>query len=382
MVAQRAHVCSAVTDSRLGVIVSADPDDLIGEVVAKDEEPLLRLVAACARMRRPLSLPSSSTSAPSFVVAPIVAGDEASEFLLTASHVSGEAGEDLMLMVTEHAAMVCGVLLGRARVVAAVSGRARRDLFDALLLVGERTAADVESWAIHLGLKPDRGYRVVAAECRSGDAGRTRPAGVLAIFERLVRREWEEATVVDRGDEIVAIIPVDESSAETFVGTLKRCREAIHARYPDFHFRAGVGNRHDGALHISASYTEAEHALDAARMLGGFEGVVVFADLGVRRLLAQVREVNELRSFVSDVLGKVIELERAQGIDYLNTLSVYYTANNSLQRSAGQLHMHPNTVSHRLRRVEQITGLDLSSYRDRLTVQVALEIARALGDPP
>ena len=36
--------------------------------------------------------------------------------------------------------------------------------------------------------------------------------------------------------------------------------------------------------------------------------------------------------------------------------------------------MHPNTVGYRLRRAEELSGLSLERYRDRLAAQVALEI--------
>ena len=49
---------------------------------------------------------------------------------------------------------------------------------------------------------------------------------------------------------------------------------------------------------------------------------------------------------------------------------------------AQTLHVHPNTVSYRIHRFEEITGLDLGSYRDRLMAQVALEILDAVGEVP
>jgi DNA-binding PucR family transcriptional regulator len=42
--------------------------------------------------------------------------------------------------------------------------------------------------------------------------------------------------------------------------------------------------------------------------------------------------------------------------------------------------VHPNTVAYRVKRIEEITGLHLDSYRDRLMAQVALEIITALGE--
>ena len=64
----------------------------------------------------------------------------------------------------------------------------------------------------------------------------------------------------------------------------------------------------------------------------------------------------------------------------MKTLSVYLRENGSLQRAARLLHVHPNTVTYRLNRIEEITGLDLGQYRDRLMAQVALEIVDVLGE--
>ena len=64
---------------------------------------------------------------------------------------------------------------------------------------------------------------------------------------------------------------------------------------------------------------------------------------------------------------------------YLTTLACYLRENNSPQRAARFLHVHPNTVAYRVKRIEEITGLSLDSYRDRLSTQVALEILDALG---
>jgi DNA-binding PucR family transcriptional regulator len=66
--------------------------------------------------------------------------------------------------------------------------------------------------------------------------------------------------------------------------------------------------------------------------------------------------------------------------EYLTTLSSYFRENNSLQRVAKELHVHPNTVSYRVRRVEELTGLDFHNYRDRLMAQVALEILDVAGE--
>ena len=105
-----------------------------------------------------------------------------------------------------------------------------------------------------------------------------------------------------------------------------------------------------------------------------------FEDLGIHRLLLQVPDLNELRSFAAEVLGKLSEHEHEHKSEYLSTLACYFRENNSPQRASRLLHVHPNTVAYRIKRIEEITGLRLDNYRDRLIAQVALEILDALPE--
>ncbi len=93
-------------------------------------------------------------------------------------------------------------------------------------------------------------------------------------------------------------------------------------------------------------------------------------------------DLAELRSFAADVLGKLSMHEHEHKSEYLTTLACYFRENNSPQRASRILHVHPNTVAYRVKRIEEITGLRLDNYSDRLIAQVALEILDSLGDEP
>ena len=56
-------------------------------------------------------------------MAPILVGDDILAYLLTVEDARGDGGEDTSLLVTEHAATICGVIMGRERVVAAARWR-------------------------------------------------------------------------------------------------------------------------------------------------------------------------------------------------------------------------------------------------------------------
>ena len=112
--------------------------------------------------------------------------------------------------------------------------------------------------------------------------------------------------------------------------------------------------------------------------MGTTGAVAAYADLGIHRLLLRVPNVSDLWAFAEEVLGALSEDERSTGINYLQTLSVYFEENGSLRRAADRLHLHPNTVTYRLRRIEELTGLSLSVHRDRLMAEIAAEIVTGL----
>jgi sugar diacid utilization regulator len=370
VVGERAGVWAAVVDDSLAVLALSTGRP--GSILDSDPHAVSELIAAAARIRRALSLPALGAGAYSLVVAPILVGDAAVAYVVTAAHDAEETSEDARIMVTEYAAMVGAVILGRRRVVAIAAGHARRELFDGLVLIGERP--DAAEWARHLGIEPDQRHRVLAMAL-SSPAGTPAPLATDMV-EHIVATRRPDAIVVNRGTEVVVIAPGDDdASLRRMLTDLARlCRRTVTARFPDVRLVAGLSDPHDGVTGIGASYAEARRAVETAEVMAGASDVAVFADLGVHRLLSQVRDTGELGRFTRDVLGALIDYDRANGTDYCATLAAYLRENGSRQRAAALLHTHPNTVAYRVHRAEGIIGVDLGSYADRLTVQVALEV--------
>ena len=160
------------------------------------------------------------------------------------------------------------------------------------------------------------------------------------------------------------------------------CITRLAELFPDTRAVIGIGGTCRDPREITRSYEEAHRTIETLRRIGRTGTVTAFADLGIHRLLLQVPQLAELRSFADDVLGRLSRNERERRTEYLTTLACYLRENSSPQRAARFLHVHPNTVAYRVKRIEEITGLSLDNYRDRLTTQVALEILDALGDEP
>lgn len=362
LVAGRTGAAVTVVGPGLDVL-AAEPADAARQVRRAVGAQLAAVLDAAADTRRPTAVPGLAEDPATVLVAPIVVGEEVAAHLVTLTGAP-EPGDDLALLLTEHAATICGIVLGRERVVAAAAGRARTDLVEGLLHARDRDATELDAWAGHLGFRRGAPHHVLAA--RPDTAG-----PVLGTLEQALHRRLAGAIVAARDTEVVAIVPGGPDAVRALA---EHCTAAVAARHPGVRLVVGIGGECTEPAAVARSHAQARGAIDAGVRMGAGSRVVEFDDLGVHRLLFQVPDVRELRAFATDVLGALDGQP-----DLTETLTTWFRATTSPQRTARALDVHPNTVTYRLRRVEELTGLRLDHHRDRLMAQVACEILGVLG---
>lgn len=207
-------------------------------------------------------------------------------------------------------------------------------------------------------------------------------------IEHFVATRAPDAIVSARESEVVIVTAAPENQGPGVPAALdaRRLASACLARlaelFPSAKVVIGIGGTCRDPREVARSYAQAQRTTATLKRLGRAGTVSAFGDLGILRLLLQVPDLAELRSFAADVLGKLSMHEQEHKSEYLTTLACYFRENNSPQRASRILHVHPNTVAYRVKRIEEITGLRLDNYTDRLIAQVALEILDALGEEP
>src|SRR6516162_2908653 len=419
LISDRTSATMAVLTQLMDVLTAAAPGVSAEKATADVREHLIhprlgQVLRASRLSQRALRLPKVG-GMPAIIVAPVMVGDEVPSYLVTIDPAENLFGEDMSLLVTEHAATICGVILGRERVVAAAARRVRDDLVEGLLLGRGRDNADASRWAAHLGYDPARDHNVVAIAFElpgpasnhgasnhgasnhgasnhgpSGNGG-TSPGDIAAQRQRIwesiehfVATRAPEAIVSARESEVVVVTTVPEGPGPAMDARqlAAACLARLAELFPAAKVVIGIGGTCRDPGEIARSYAQAQRTTATLRRLGRSGSVSAFSDLGILRLLLQVPDLAELRSFAADVLGKLSMHEHEHKSEYLTTLACYFRENNSPQRASRILHVHPNTVAYRVKRIEEITGLRLDNCTDRLIAQVALEILDALGDEP
>jgi sugar diacid utilization regulator len=139
--------------------------------------------------------------------------------------------------------------------------------------------------------------------------------------------------------------------------------------------RAGIGGYHAGLRGISASYLEAQQALEVGRKLRP-EAVLHRHDEVIPQLvLAQNPRLAE--RFVIDSIGPLLDTKGRNGEQLLETLQAYLSA-GSVKDAAAALTLHRHTVLYRLDKLRDLLGGDLDTPASRLRLQLALDLRKLL----
>ncbi len=131
--------------------------------------------------------------------------------------------------------------------------------------------------------------------------------------------------------------------------------------------RFGVGPTvEQTAPALRAALVRARYALAAADPFGHADDLDSLTEL-LRGVPAEVTA-----AFRQRILAPLIEHDQENSVSLLDTLSAFLDCDCSWARTARVLHIHVNTVHYRVRRIETLTGRDLSRLTDQCDLRTAL----------
>ena len=99
---------------------------------------------------------------------------------------------------------------------------------------------------------------------------------------------------------------------------------------------------------------------------------------GVYRLLLQSSSSEHLQEVFDRTLGRLLAYDESRGTPLVDTIASFLAHDMSPQAAAKDLSVHVNTLAYRLRRIEEILGINTKSPGDLLDIQFALHIRSVL----
>lgn len=210
----------------------------------------------------------------------------------------------------------------------------------------------------------------------------------VSLLNEAVSAFYERAKVQSDLDKVVAVQLVDGSQKlEEYRRELMIMTERIQAyvRKQNKHLRvkAGAGKVVEGIAHLQESFKEAGDALmfaDIAKEIAGEESgaVMLFSDMGIFKLLCQLKEPELLMEYVPESLRKLYSYRKSQRDDLVLTLKTYLDRNQNLSKTAQDLYIHYKTAAYRVDRITEITGINFDSASEVLSVRIGMIVYKMI----
>jgi DNA-binding PucR family transcriptional regulator len=115
--------------------------------------------------------------------------------------------------------------------------------------------------------------------------------------------------------------------------------------------------------------------------LGRAGTIIAASELGPYGLLLRASSREELDSFARRTLQPLVEHDRAHSGELVSTLRAYLDEDRVQRRVAARCFIHVNTVVYRIRRIEELLGVDLGDPTTVFDLTLALRILDFLGEP-
>lgn len=308
------------------------------------------------------------------LTAPIIAKGMARGFLSLVS----ERGSFRLFdrSAAERSATACALEMAKAKAVSEAEKRVRGSFVDALL-AGSLSTLEAASWARRNKYNPDGRHATIVVEWARKEHPTNRRLETLV--HGLTGRFEHGALVQSRENETIIFTRLEpREGIETARHVADIIRGQANSEFANDPLAIGIGRPVDGLIGLRESYRQARQALFMARRLAD-PNPLYFGELNVYRLLFQLEYSPELVSFCNEIIGPLVEYDRTQGTDLIETLTAYFAHKGNLSQTAEALFVHRNTLLYRMERIREISGLDLDNPETRLSIQLALRAYRLLS---
>ena len=342
------------------------PEDVVAEIAADLHERTRRGDARGF-------VPAAGELAAQALALPVAVGDASHQSLPQAWLVAVKDGGGLTefdRLVLHQAVTALALELLRRRVADTTERRLAGDVL-AEVVSGEVSGPELARRLEPFGL----GGRLSALVLRA--VGRREREGLEEALAGALRDEAVSALVATAGESAVALMPgyLDEELFEVAGRVTDRVAKALGSRPA-----AGAG-RAVALGQAREAYHEARCALEARALGGeaatngngaGHPAVATYRDLGSFQLLLSLQDSDALRLFCESLLGPIEQGEGHYGGELMRSLEAFIEANGQWEAAARKLFCHRHTLRYRIRKVEELTGRDLASARDRIEFWLAL----------
>ena len=273
-----------------------------------------------------------------------------------------------------------------------VKKKYQRDLIHNILN-GLLSSKEMTEAAAQLGMKESDTYRVVDFHTITKNVQRKYTKEQLhevGVIEGELMHLLPDALIYRNMDQIVMIQQVDSNQTELeYQKEMEEVEDVIQRsilyRKKDTDFQIGIGKSVEGYQRLKESYHEASRAIkyiDIIRLVTGDKNksVVHYSNLGFFQIFGEIDDVTELERYIPETLKKLYLYDDEHKGELITTLQMYLRNKQSIRKTADEMFVHYRTISYRLEKIKQISGINFDNANEVLAVSNGLIIYKMLKE--
>lgn len=148
-------------------------------------------------------------------------------------------------------------------------------------------------------------------------------------------------------------------------------REFYNICKKDSRVYVGIGSMVDRIQDLQDSYEQAMIAYQLTKTAIA-TNLLLYDDLGVYKVLFDLKHEDTGTEFVQEVLGELIAYDEEHGTEYLEILRAFFQNDCSIMRTAEAVYCHKNTMNYKVNKVKEILGYDIMTNENRTRIMLAL----------
>ena len=261
------------------------------------------------------------------------------------------------------------------------------------ILNGLLSSKEMTEAAAQLGMKESDTYRVVDFHTITKNVQRKYTKEQLhevGVIEGELMHLLPDALIYRNMDQIVMIQQVDSKQTELeYQKEMEEVEDVIQRsilyRKKDTDFQIGIGKSVEGYQRLKESYYEASQAIKYIEIIRQVTGdknksVVHYSNLGFFQIFGEIDDVTELERYIPETLKKLYLYDDEHKGELITTLQMYLRNNQSIKKTAGAMFVHYRTISYRLEKIKQISGINFDNANEVLAVSNGLIIYKMLKE--
>lgn len=160
-------------------------------------------------------------------------------------------------------------------------------------------------------------------------------------------------------------------------------QEQLDQKDAEIDFLVGIGKKVIGYHDIKESFVDAKQALDYINVIRKIVGdskrsIVDCSKLGFFQVFAEIKDKKKLWSYIPESLQIVYEYDKKKKKELIDTLECFMNNNQSYKKTSTAMFVHYRTITYRMKKIEEISGMDYENVTEMLAVRNGLIILRIM----